>query len=76
MDKPLSRKKRDDKLYIVEKKVIIPTSSPDVDRMVRKYYEQIFASDFFKLEKMGTCMKDTNCKPDSKSINCGSSMCI
>ena len=35
------------------KRLIIPTSPPDADRMVRKYYEQIFASDLFKSEKMG-----------------------
>ena len=31
----------------------ITTDPPDMNRIVRKYYEQLFADDFFKLEEMG-----------------------
>lgn len=35
------------------KRVNITTDPPDMNRIVRKYYEQLSANDFFKLEEMG-----------------------
>lgn len=47
------KKEKTESICSRNKRVNITTDPPDMNRIVRKYYEQLSANDFFKLEEMG-----------------------